>query len=1009
MEGRNVSVTCLVVLFFLLSGLASLADDDDGAVPPFPIAPKALSVPQTSAMVTVTLEHPQISDGSSFAPIVPSEHWIKVTSSHSHSEGETPTRVHVRIGTNFNIVDVWCQISAQNNLMSTDPSLIIWPDTGACEVTLFGDNSLRSILRFQLNGSWQDADQINISSYLHVDDGTPSGADSTPRTTVIGSGSTVQGYEGDVVLLPQSSGSSMMPWLVERDDGSLVQLSQAYLRTGESVKTLVSIGFENDTFIRSPRNHSVKVSVLIDGEEVANTTEITTGLAVVEWVVPPRLGLIQAQVLLEPLSGGSMHEPDSGRLALIVDGSRPTLIGCDIPAAGHLARDTRSVRCEVADLPILPESLSLNLWQEWKDDLDENSEPDAGEWSEISMGLAVVENSTVGNYTADWSDLGGDLGELVFGYVSGSDIAGNQVRNGGSSDFGDHVFSYKIGGDLDPEVEADAGVWSVVSSGTPVTLTDPWMHPDRRYIFEIELKDENGFVDLRNLTLGLDDDVGTSDIEWDQEGGCQVNRVTITLHNCTLSAPTGGLSVYATDMIFSLEMSFSPSFLSDRSGSSIYPFISVRDASGRVTYQELDAAAWRGSAEVFIDSNTLVVEQIGGLIEGDEIWMRSGRTITAHGSVHWLGSELPPVEPLQVRGTLGNVETIVQTSDGAFMLNLTAPSMDAMLPLQFDLVNLSDGVDDLTVVEQMRSWVTVDGTSPIPTEIVSPRSSAILVPEDLEEGLNIAFEIAEEGRMDPQLINLRYRIFTMRDDSVGALVEEGVIQLASTTSARVGGNLPLVGLLNLEKDLPPDFRKDPARLEIYFEGKDVAGNPAVSNEAGRGPMVSWIIQHDVPDIGVPLGGLDLSRTGVISVLDPVTIVLNFKNAGLAAGQGNFRVVASPQEGDPIDIEGLYLVLKPGESIQKQVSWSPSAVGTWSIQIIDDQDEIIAQSMPIFAEDSSSVREISALSEVHPAYSIVIVIQWVLLAVILIAIGYVRMPKGPSWSEEEEDDDEYEYT
>ena len=132
-----------------------------------------------------------------------------------------------------------------------------------------------------------------------------------------------------------------------------------------------------------------------------------------------------------------MHEPDSGRLALIVDGSRPTLIGCDIPAAGHLPRDTRSVRCEVADLPVLPDSLSLNLWREWKDDRAPfNSEPDADEWDVLAMPLAFVENSTVGNYTADWSDLGGDIGELVFGYVSGSDIAGNQVRNGGSGDFG---------------------------------------------------------------------------------------------------------------------------------------------------------------------------------------------------------------------------------------------------------------------------------------------------------------------------------------------------------------------------------------------------------------------------------------------------------------------------------------------------------------------------------------------------------------------------------------------
>ncbi len=1009
MEGRYVRMACLAGLFLILSGFTSIMEREGGGHISSRMAPLPSNTPQTTGQVTVSLEHPQISEGDSFAPIVPSEHWIKVTSSHSHSADETPTRVHVRIGTNLNLVEIWCQISNPEVLVSTDPSLVIWPETEACAVTQFSDNSLRSIIRFQLNGSWQDADQVNISSFLHVDDGTPNGADSIPRTTVIGSSNNVQGYEGDVVLLPQPSGPSMMPWLVEREDGSLVQLTQAYLRTGEVVKSLVTIGFENDTFIRSPRNHSVKVSVLIDGEEIANTTELSNGQAIVEWVVPPRLGLIQAQVLLEPLYGGSMHEPDSGRLAPIVDGSRPTLIGCDIPAAGHLPRDTRSVRCEVADLPVLPDSLSLNLWREWKDDRAPfNSEPDAGEWEVLTMPLAFVENSTVGNYTADWSDLGGDIGELVFGYVSGSDIAGNQVRNGGSGDFGDHVFSYKIGGDLDPEVDSDTGVWSVVSSGTPVTLTDPWMHPDRRYIFNIELRDQNGFVDLRNLTLGLDDDAGTSDIEWDKDG-CHVNRASITLHNCTLTAPTGGLSVYATDMLFTLEMSFSPSFLADRAGSYTYPVISVRDASGRVTTQELDAAAWRGSSEVFINSDSLQIEQIGGLIEGDEIWMRSGRTITAQGSVHWLGSNLPPVEPLQVRGTLGNVEKIVLTEGGVFMINLTAPDVDAMLPLQFDLVNLSEGVEDLTVIEQMRSWVTVDGTSPVPTEMVSPRSSAILTPEDLEEGLRIAFEVAEEGRMDPQLIKLRYQLFTMRDDPVGALVEEGEIQLAATTSARVGGSLPLVGLLNLEKDLPPNFRKDPARLEIYFEGRDVAGNSAVSNEAGRGPMVSWTIQHDVPDIDIPLGGLDLSRSGVIAVLDPVTIVLNFENVGLASGQGTFRVVASPQEGDPVDIEGLYLELAAGESVQKQVSWSPDAVGTWSIIVFDEQDKIVAQSMPIFAEDTSSVREISALSEVHPAYSVVIVIQWVLLAVILIAIGYVRMPKGPSWSDEEEDYEEYEYS
>ena len=119
-------------------------------------------------------------------------------------------------------------------------------------------------------------------------------------------------------------------------------------------------------------------------------------------------------------------------------------------------------------------------------------------------------------------------------------------------------------------------------------------------------------------------------------------------------------------------------------------------------------------------------------------------------------------------------------------------------------------------------------------------------------------------------------------------------------------------------------------------------------------------------------------------MESLAFVLNFLNVGLASGLVTFRVVASPQEGDPVDLEGLYLELAAGESVQKQVSWSPDAVGTWSIIVFDEQDKIVAQSMPIFAEDTSSVREISALSEVHPAYSVVIVIQWVLPAVTLLA-------------------------
>ena len=187
------------------------------------------------------------------------------------------------------------------------------------------------------------------------------------------------------------------------------------------------------------------------------------------------------------------------------------------------ASNNQKFRIAAQDLPLAPETLTLNYWVEYSDDCGLDglcpTDPgyttaDAGEkdriaqMNEYSQVDLVRQTMTDTSYylidhpcecISDYANSGIDPPQMVSLYVSGGDIGGNQI-DGGAAGVNDDLVTYIAMESRTPLVEA---FHISDSHGTMLNENNRSIYAGNVYHLLVDGKDDNGWQDIETITITM--------------------------------------------------------------------------------------------------------------------------------------------------------------------------------------------------------------------------------------------------------------------------------------------------------------------------------------------------------------------------------------------------------------------------------------------------------------------------------------------------------------------------
>ena len=178
------------------------------------------------------------------------------------------------------------------------------------------------------------------------------------------------------------------------------------------------------------------------------------------------------------------------------DSLAPQLISSTIERYDHrLPSKNQILAFDVFDRPVLPNKLNINLWREWVDDINQDGQPSLEEYWSNTMFSPANLSSSIGRYTYVLDDSEAPIGSLVYGYISGSDSAGNILVGGGGGTLGDELFVYQVKYDGSSQILSGDISWN--NSGVM------WLNPDVEYELNLPFNEPNGISDVESITFDL--------------------------------------------------------------------------------------------------------------------------------------------------------------------------------------------------------------------------------------------------------------------------------------------------------------------------------------------------------------------------------------------------------------------------------------------------------------------------------------------------------------------------
>ena len=163
-------------------------------------------------------------------------------------------------------------------------------------------------------------------------------------------------------------------------------------------------------------------------------------------VAPYTFGSVTWEVRIVSTSGLGIGQISVINRTFTIDPMAPRVLDVDIEAYDHrMPSGTQRFEIDVMDHVLLPDDLEAMVWFEWRDDDNGDRWPNEGEHTPVALFPPNDLTASTGTYTLLLDDRSGLNGERVAVYLTGSDVAGHALEDGGSAERNKHLFIYEIG------------------------------------------------------------------------------------------------------------------------------------------------------------------------------------------------------------------------------------------------------------------------------------------------------------------------------------------------------------------------------------------------------------------------------------------------------------------------------------------------------------------------------------------------------------------------------------
>ena len=717
-----------------------------------------------------------------------------------------------------------------------DSELVELHPTDWINFTQTGDD-VSVAIKYRIEPGWDDEEYLTASTRLVLSNGVVS----IPATHSWGNpngGS--KALENDLEIKSVTFSTDL---------GELPS-DEYYLPAGQDVDIMVDIGFEGLTGSESFAPGDAKVSLFQGTNEISNTTSLDADTWNYTDTVPFTNGVLDWRVEILPLNGGGLVADADYERSFFADSVIPSVYWSSVAPYDHrVPSTTQTIQVQITDQPILPSNVEAMVWRQWVNDYDFNGLPSPDEYESFSNVLLPNDlTAFVGQYTLLLDDSGGSIGEKVAVYLTGNDPAGHPLEDGGTGEEGEHLFMYQLKADGPPSIPTAAFSWD----GGRKT----WLHPMITYEFDVMMNEPNGGSDLSVVEVQLASQQNSDrlPISWDfLTGDCSTTSPHMVIEDCEMVGQNGPAGPYEEDITLNVEFHLLWT-IPDLGDTKREPKLIVMDRAGNTDQQSFPTLRWRSSGDMYIPDETIQLIINQGTAVDDGARIAPGSSFEVSGDVLFQETNTRPDFDCPVNVMFDGVMYSTTAIDGAWTAVVTASEESGKKALTWNVACTSGQGNDVTD-ESNNRWIQVDGTGPMPVEIINPRPNTILDTEVYE----VRIAINEEGGLDVDSLQLEWWV---EDATTGDRLLTGYETMMLEGDDVAGPQLEVYANVDLS-GITDSMIENRLMLFVKINGRDLADNAITGmNGAPSGSEIAqWELEWLRPEFAI--GPLDVSYTRLI--------------------------------------------------------------------------------------------------------------------------------------------------
>jgi len=901
-----------------------------------------------------------ITEGSvlvnSTLPLVSSEIWMDLESRHSVSFG-TIKSIEYDIISKFNEINMVFDVDGMDSFISGNSELIEFDN----DIFHYDEQNNENIskLRFRTSPFWDDDYDLQIQIRLIRTDGFKS----IPEKIFIGSNS-AKSIENDVEI---------KSWSILNDLGDEIPENMPYLKSGSNISINVELGFENFSSTEYfPKSGDLEVFVLENGYEIGRSDLLTDGKVNFVRSIPFGPGNLTYEVKLNTTNSQQDATKILVNRTFTADSLAPQLISSTINRYDHRSPSSNQILAfEVFDRPVLPENLKINLWRDWIDDFNNDGLPSLDEYWSNNMFSPANLSSSSGTYTYVLDDSNAPIGSFVYGYVTGSDSAGNLLVGGGGGELGEELFIYQVRKDSLPQILTENISWQ--NSGLM------WINPGVQYDLSLPFNELNGISDVELVIFNLAEQNGVSDLSiiWNNtDSSCKSNGDYLDIISCNIYSRSSQFGPFNSELEFKISFKFKWTY--DAEESLVHePSIEIKERSGYSSMVTLPQLRWRYSNQIIIESETLEFNSERGTKIGNSVYVLPNSLLSLDGIISFSRTGNPVLTRMNVEIGIGFTKENNFTNNGEFNFELTSPLAPGNYPLSLDIIETNFGIFDNNNLAAI--WIVVDNQAPIIDQISSPRSEISLSREEISE-LLIDLSIKETIMLLDETVKIHWSISEVGESASDFLIADVIepLNIGEPIGGRYSVSLKL-SLIDAMDSLSPDKEYN---FNIWVEGIDAAGNIiSVDENSESSPLESWIILPYQPML--VLSDITYSKYGGINLDDPIKVVISVENVGNSNAETNLTILVKNSKGESV-IAREPINVETGSRSSIAIDWAPGVIGTQWIEVRWNDQYLGEGSLISVNEVENTI--FSSIESSGPVFATVFVLLVIIITVLFIVFN-----------------------